>query len=539
MNLFGLYKKRTDVPKFNKTLVDGLAVSELRDGVGYLSNLIHQIEDTFPEGLGFECCVLADPIREIERSLIRGPTNTLKMEPSTTVMVELRLTLNGTYAGSTFQRIPYLKRGGGVVLHSKRWNAVPVMVDRGVNVKNDGIFIYLSRARYVYKPKRHDFQRNGRLMVDNILTARLHQQNDAARRSNITNGSDRISGAEPTLLLYPLMECGYIETCSKYFGCEIKVEQGSYESIRSKYPYPTAIYSSTNNPTRYINKAKVRDLSHWHVVVEQDNELTQKLAVNLIYLLDIFGAEIETVEDLADVELWKLLTGKFIFNTDDTVSKLIEKVDKHLDQSISRLIDETTRTELLLDGVDVSVPNELFAWLIMNTDRIIRSKEVNSVAGKRLTATRYAFSYLQTSATNFSYACKHIPPGSLNPKRLGQLLRTHFPESSLRRSIVSDSSWQNEKHAADNHWVTTRNIVQQGEVRSSSKNNVMQMYLPENKIHGSRLSVVQVAGLPKSNPGGLAYIGPYITLGPGGRIIPPPEYEPACAALNNILKSSD
>jgi hypothetical protein len=536
MNLFNMYKGREDVPRFNKELVNGLSTSELRDGVEYMNNLMYQIKDTFVEGLSFEGAFLADPIREVERSLIRGSVNTLKMEYSATAMMELRFNLQGSYAASAFMRIPYMMRGGKTILNGRVWTNQSVMVDRGINIRKDSMFIFLSRARYSYHRTRHEFLHNGLLNVDNILTGRLHQQSESNRKASVTNGADKIRSAEPSILLYPLMECGFVQMCKKYFGVDVIVEIGEVAAIRSKYPFPTAIYTTTGNISRYVSKERWRDTSKWNIIIAKDTELSQKLAVNLLYLLDIFSMDLTTVKDLDDTELWKLIAGKFIFNTDDTPAKLIDKVEKHLDQSISRLVDDTTRNELLLDGIDVNTPNELIAWLTVHTDQVVRTKEVNSVANKRLASSRYAFGYLQQAVTNLSYAMKHLNASTLNAKRLGQLLRTHFREGALRHSIVSDTTWQNERHAADNVWVYTRVIVQQGNVRAMGKKSVKLMYLPENRMHGSRLTTVQVPGLPKSDPSGMAYVNPFIAIDSGGRITPMEEYTPAVNALTAIIK---
>jgi hypothetical protein len=191
----------------------------------------------------------------------------------------------------------------------------------------------------------------------------------------------------------------------------------------------------------------------------------------------------------------------------------------------------------MLDNIHVNDTNELLVWLIKETDSLYRTKEINSVANKRLTTTRYAFGYMQDAVTKLSYAMKHINPDTLTPKKLGQILRTHFREGSLRQSVVGDATWRNEKYSADNVWVLTRNVIQQSNVRMAGKKASKLMYLPENKMHGSKLTITQVAGLPKSDLSMTAYINPYIKLGVGGRIIPQPDYNPAVEALNKLIKS--
>lgn len=539
MDIFALTQKRTDLARFNQTIVDGVAYHELRDVVSDIEAQIRQISHSFIDGFEFIGCRFATPTKEVERSVIRGAPgkgNRLKLDKDSTYMLEVCFRYNGQDLNSGFIRVPYIKRGGATYLNGKVNHVHAVVVDRGVNLKDDSMYVYLNRANYTYSRQAHILKRNGIEIRDNVLTARLHQQSDVNRRKAVTKTDKRVK-AEPSIFLYLMMDKGLTEGLKHYFNVDVIIAEGTYDEVSAKYPCPVhTVYSSVDERPTGLRKSRWQSTNHLHLVFTGgDKALYQELAVNFFYLLDHFPWLLEA-DVLDDTETWKTLGGHFIFNTDETDAKLVERINDHLTRSVGTLMDRVTQAELAMDGIKVNSIYELIAWLIMNEKQTFKDKHVASMANKRLTVARYTLSYISQAITGMSYAMELLKgQNNITVKKLNELVRKYLREGLIRQLTKDHGEVRNIQSATDSIYNITRVIVPQGQTRKRTKAQGNQMYKPENMAHSSMLLTTQFAGMPKSQPNGREYINPFLKLGPGGRLIHDESYQPAVDNLKRQL----
>lgn len=538
-NIFTLYQRRDDVARYNQALVDGVAFAELRDVTSTIDAAFRQIKDSFPPGLQYDGCFFATPSKEIERSVIRGQktsANRLKLDKDTSYMLELRFSYNGVPRASGYTRVPYVIRGNETHISGKLYHILGVLIDTGVNLSGDSMYVHLNRANYKYQRQPHVIVRNGIELMDNALIARLHQQADRTRKNNQTRGENRIS-AVPNIFLYLMMDKGFTAAAKHYFGVDVIVGEGTAEQLREQYPFGQYdIFSSTNSRPSGIRKSKWRDVTNLHLIFkEEDNHVSQEIATNFFYLLDHFPSII-THQTLEDTETWKVVGGHFIFNTEETSAKLVEKVNDHLNRSIAPLIDHGTHRDLKQDGIVVNDMYELIAWLIMNEKRTFREKTVTSMENKRITSSRYVLSYITNAITEFSYAMELLKnQPNITPKKIDDSIRQSLKESLFRSLMKNHPEVRYTDVSVDNIFASTRMIVAQDRANVTGKKAGEQMYKPENVADSSMLLITQFAGLPKNDPTGRAYISPYVGLGAGGALVEDDKYRRAKENLKKDL----
>jgi len=538
-SMFSFHKDRTDLARFNPIIVDGIAYHELSNVPSDVEAQIRQISHSFIDGFEFTGCQFATGTKEIERSVIRGAPgrgNRLKLDKNTTYMLELGFRYNGQDLNSGFVRVPYVRRAGETILNGKVNRIHAVMVDRGVNLKGDSMYVYLNRANYTYTRTAHSIRRNNIEIRDNVLTARLHQQSDKDRLKCVTKTDKRLH-AEPSIFLYLVMTMGLTDAVKHYFGEQVKVVTGEYEEVAEKYPFPKhTIYSSVDSRPSGLKKPRWRSTRHIHLLFEgRDSALHQVLAANFFYLLDHFPMMLdETVLD--DTETWKAVGGHFIFNTDETTAKLVDRINDHLQRSVGTLMDRVTQNELKMDGIEVSSIYELIAWLIVNEKVTFKEKTVSSMNDKRLTVSRYTLSYLSKAITNLSYAMGLLKgQNNITVKKLNELIRKHLREGLIRSLTKEHGEVRTVQSSTDSAWNITRVIVPQGQTKNRTKAQGNLMYKPENKADSSMLMHTQLPGMPKSQPNGREYINPYLRLGPGGRLNYDVRYQPAVDLLKRRI----
>lgn len=534
MDIFNI-NKLAEQPRFNPLITDNFSYHQLRDPVGVVRAQLQQIKSSFGDNLILKNVRMTEPREEVSESYITrsaGGGPRLKVDDSNLFMIAVEFEYFGRPIRPAYIRLPYIMRGGKLLMDGRLFFTSPVMVDRGVNLNKDGMFVPMNRAKIIFKRHPYALLENNFLINENVIIANLHTGDKSPRDKGV--GKVTI---KPSIFIYLLLQKGLTRAVKDYFGVDVKVAQGTTEQIMRQYPQDKfTVYSSAGDKPRGLHKDRW-DTPTLHLIFEGGvNNVISEIAVNFFYIYDSFVTQLD-IESLESVDVWKCVAGHMIFNYPESNAKLAERIDIHLSRSIDLLIDASTQRELYIDGIDVEDSYELFAWLISNEKASFTGKNPASLENKRLVSTRYTMAPINRAITLLSYAlenCKENPP---THDKMTTIIRDKLRESLIRGIRKLNGEVNSLQCPTDNIWLNvSRNVVPQNKAIRGGGPDSMLMYKPENLLHPSLMVYGQIDGIPKSDPSRKSLINPYLRVDSSGNLSHDPKYDPALAKLAEMIR---
>lgn len=534
MDIFNI-NKLTKQPRFNPLITDNFAYHQLKDPVAVLRAQLTQIQSSFGEHLKLKTIRMTDPREEIRESFITRSTGggpRLKLDDSNLFMVAIEFEYYGRPIKPAYIRLPYVLRGGKILMDGRVFFASPVMVDRGVNLHKDGMYVPINRANVTFKRQPYPILENDFIINENVILGELHTGDKGTRDKGFG-----LVTIKPTIFLYLLIQMGFTKAVKHYFDLDVIVVTGSKESIKAKYPRSRYVtYSSCGDKPRRLHKDRWAEPSIHLVFEGKEHHVFSEIAANFFYIYDNFVTYLDS-ESIESPDVWKYIAGHIIFNNPVSNAKLAEMVDIHLTRSIDLLIDAGTRKELYIDGIDVVDSYELFAWLIKNEKASFINKDPSSLMDKRLVSTRYTLAPINRAITMLSYAlenCKDNPP---THDKMETIIRGRLKEGLIRDIRKNNGEINSLQCSTDNIWLNvSRSVVPQAKASRSSKHDGMLMYKPENLLHPSLLVYGQIDGIPKSDPTRKSYINPYVIVDSSGNLSHDVKYDPILEQLTKMIR---
>lgn len=538
MDMFNL-QKRLNEPQFNELITDNYAYHALKDPMQILRELLLQIKPSFGEHLELVKVRMAEPLEEIGQSFITlagvkgGPR--LKLDESNLYMVAIEFSYRGVNLRPLYVRLPYILRGGKLVMDGRTFFVTPVRVDRGVNLNKDGIFVPMNRTKTVYNRNVYLLRENNIRINQHVLTANLHTGKKEAR----DKGLNKLQ-IKPAILTYLFAKKGVTQGLKDYFDLDVEFYFGEYDGAIEKYPSTEyTIYSSDGNKPRNLHNDNWQ-IPNLHLVFKtKDHPHTPEVAASFFYVYDNFTKYLVDKEMLDSVEVWHYILGRIIFNyTNDSNAKSAERASLHLTKSVDLLLDPSTRKELFIDGIDVEDIYDLFAWLIKNEKASFTGKNPASLYDKRLVSVRYTLAPIIHAITNLSYALDNCKDDlTMNPIKMRDLIAKYLKEGLIRNIRKANGEVNSLQCPTDNIWFNiSRTVVPQAKAVQTGGHDSMLMYKPENLFHESLVLHSQLDGLPKSDPTRKSSINPFLRIGRSGILEHDPSYDPIQKRLGQMLR---
>lgn len=527
MNLHQLTTKYIDEPRFDKNIARGIPFAEMEYALEEIEAAARDLNRKGIRDFEFVKCTLTDPLREVQRSIFpsrsrdatKSPKRTIKLDRNLTYMISFHFRYKGKDLDVAHVRVPYVEEGGKFVMWGKNYFVRSVLVDRGVNLAKNELFIRLDRTSFSMARTTHPFYHNKMLNCDNVLTGNPHHGGNNNKKGK---GDDRITAVQ-NLFLYPLAKYGLTKTL-EMFGADLEVVQGnSYEEVFNEYhPRGYSVFGSSGIKTSDGGKVadwKEPDLYLLYkgdlAIGSDEYNVIAIVVANLYYIMDRIPSYL-SMDILDDTEFWTNILGRFIFyRADKTGAYYSEQGNTHLVKSIDGLIDGRTHRQLVADGINVSDTYELFIWLILNEREVYANIHPSDVSRKRITSLRYLLSYILDHINRIGYRLEGrtdengVLDERLNHARLNELIRTWLKEGTIRTLVHKDhGEVETLESPSTNMFITnTRALLDQTKVRGSAKER-NHMYNRDNILHGSKLTRCRVDGIDSSTPSGSTQVNP-------------------------------
>lgn len=521
IELFAEHQKT--MPVFNQEIVEGLAYSGLKRAKADVDHLIECAAKSFPPGfefIGSRVChwqeayrIMANPPKRSDR---HKPS--IDLAPSNVYLVEYNFALNGKKLYPRYFYLPYFRPGGLITIVGKQFSASPVLIDPCFSVYPDSVFIRFNRAPVTFRRVIATFFEDGDDVSRYIPYSWLHNKGGGANSKVVS-----------TLPHYLFCRYGVVDTFRRFAFCSVGLVH--QDQLRS-------------DPDRYPEKDFVRltgETSPMVLLVPRNhhNELTLRLAGGFFYILDRY-ADVTDADDLLDCRQWKIWMGDVLKWGDQLGhSKLVENVDTHLN-SLDDYADIEARNNLKNEeGLDIENIYELFAYIIVEMDTLISTKEVDiaSMYGKRMSTAPYilrdVFEKIFLCLFEFTNNRKRQYTENDFNKTLG---RYFTPTTIMDLRKVSEKPFiQSVSTPGDNMLVKiTARVVQQAQTSAMKKGNV-NVSDPMSKLHASSAEAGNYGVLIKSSPLARNMANPTVLLDENKTIMRKPHMKPLIEYIDSVI----
>lgn len=369
------------MPKFNKKLAEGYAVSQLKTNEQYIDRVWRQVELTFPPNLkylGYRRPTPAEEFRVI--SNISKNRRMYDISRSDVYLVQYRFALDGEELDDMlYIYLPYVSQGGIMTIKNSKYVVSPVMADIALSVCSDSIFIMLNRAKLTFRKAVGYINVDGYHRSPYLVYSQIYNSDKSSRKNNIT-----------TLPHYLFCKYGLLQSF-KNLGVDIRViERSKYDA--AQYPTSDWVYCVSVGHSVSNRSSKYRKVSDLGILIprEQYTFRIESMVASFFYVVDRYPERI-TINDYDHPMIWRVLLGKLLLSGSESEGKIITHIEAHM-ASVDGYIDNMGREILIADGyTDINDIYDLMYVLIAELPIKIAmaGEKIASLYGKRLVVHRY------------------------------------------------------------------------------------------------------------------------------------------------------
>ncbi len=403
--LFGAIYK-TQLP-FNEAVCEGLATSHMKDVEHYVDRVWRCAAVDFPPNmryLGYEVC---HPYETLEVAPIKVRSRRpMELSKSNAYLVKYFLELDGNPLRPIYLYLPYPDRGGMMWHRGARYLVSPSLVDRGLSVCDDHIFVGINRASITFRRGYHTVLLNGITDSSDFVYSNLYNNARARRSAGTARSPVNMDAAS-----------GHYMFC-KYGLKEAFRRQGSkgvvagYESDINPGNYPPeewVIVSSAKRAPRGLGRG-VRDYTPTtlRLAIPRDEWTigVKGLATAFFYVVDHFTDRV-TLDQLEDTTMWCVLMGHVIFRAERSDIRLASDIADHI-SNIDGYIDAMAREKFHTVGLEINDIYDLFVYMIDELSVMIANvnERLPLLYGKEVAVNPYVLKDIVKAIFNFTFRFK-------------------------------------------------------------------------------------------------------------------------------------
>lgn len=378
--LFALVDEQ--MPKFNKALAEGYAVSQMKTNEYYIDRVWRQAELSFPPNLrylGYRRCTPCEEFREV--SNMGKSRRIYDIAKNSVYLVQYRFALDGEELdGMLYLYLPYVTTGGMMTIRNSKYLISPVIADVGLSVCSDSIFFMVNRAKLTFRKTVGYMNVDGRHKSPYLVFSQIYNTENKPKKNNIT-----------TLAHYLFCKYGFKQSF-RNLNVDIEViERHEYDP--EKYPESEWVYCvSAQYGTANPRTRRLKQVSNLGVLIPRAgyDMRVESMVASFFYVVDRYPSRV-TIEDYDSPNIWRLVLGRLLLSGSETEGTIMQHIDAHI-KSTDGYIDNMSRENLAVDGYpNVRDIYDLMYILIEELPVKIAQvgDTISSLYGKRLTVHRY------------------------------------------------------------------------------------------------------------------------------------------------------
>ncbi len=504
----------------NRSLVDGLAVSEIKFVEQYIDNIVRCAQEVFPEGLTYKDYRRLTPLEEfLKVTEPRGSNKSIFDVARTDVyMISLEFDFKGESISKPLY-LPFCRDGGVMAIRGATFAISPVIADKGISITSSSVFIQIPKSKMTFKRIRHHFMLNGQRRSPNIVYSWLHNRNRKA-----TNGVGKpLINMNTCLVHYLFAKYGVKETFKRF--CDIDIKIGNEEINEDTYPQkdwvicksielkPKGIKSKIYTPTTI--RAAIRSCDF--------DAITESMVGGLFYILDHFPNRIaaEFIDGTEhEIRMWRVLLGLVIGGITGGEGAIKKGMDEHMD-SLDSYIDPAAKAFLMQGDIYVDDLYQLLNHVIqLLSGMVIQPAEATaSLYDKQLLVLRYILQDINDGIFRMLFSLKNTAgKKELNFNDVRNIIRNR-PPTDIVAKMNGHGEVNSISSPGDNKFFkVTSNVILQTDSGSPTKSGKAATVDASKFLHASIAEVGSYITLPKSEPTGRSRINPWLSLNSDGFI---------------------
>lgn len=514
-------------PRANKMILLGIAHEEMAHPEKRIEEIIRTAAEGFPPELtfdGVEVCTPEESAAFIRR--VRANKSTVTVCRSDTVLVKIKILLNGVCMQHKFMHLLVVGKGGTFYLSGTERMVVATISDRAITGSAEAgeIFVKLLRDKIRCERIPHTVKVDLKPVPSLILHAKIHKTRAFAQRKG---------GIMTLVCHYMFAMLGFRKSMADIGVTDWiarDTETAIPEAIEGYTLFSTALDSERNPSLLYIRS-------------DQVNAEVRCYACSYIYITD---QDIGVTSDDIESNLTFLIAlGGIIYKErkDDT-SYIKEMMDQHM-TSIAGHINMMTRNSFKAQartegGVftpfkDVKEFTELLYLLIKNADEIITSsRDGMSNMYRKTLDVRYSiyFSFIkQVNFFTFAVNAKKKKKGgeTLTEGEVLALMNSFFRTGEVY-------TMTKETRAVSQHVTSTDNYYLAGSGRAVFSTDITGPYDPELILHSSAVVMGTMSAPSKSNLRIATYLNCYAEIDESNSLKRNPAFKDDLDGLQKLIE---
>lgn len=518
--LFGLVE--TLIPKFNTSLVDGLACRELKYVEGYVDRIIRCAEVDFPEGLKYRGYRRCTPQEEqtVNTERLSGQTSTLELARSDVFMIKLYFEFKGEELKPCYLNLPFVNDAGIIHIRGSVFSIAPVLADKAISVGSDNIFIPLNRDMLTFHSQIQHFYRNGQREGVYVVWSPIYHLKKKPGRTALRPAVKGFT----TLIHYLFAKYGLRRTFAEFANADVIVGDDS-EITEERYPSNEwVICSSTQRkPVGVKDRNYVGTNLRIAIPKSQYNLSTSNMIGGFFYIADHFPQRIQA-EWVDEPRLWMILLGHLIFGGHGNEGKIAEDVANHL-KSLDGYLDNEAKMYLQSDDIYCADVYGLFMHIIETfSHRVTQSTSaVASMYDKRLMILRYVLKDVTRGINKFMYRLNSNSKKALTANDIRKTMERFIKPNLVMGINKGHGEVSSVSSPGDNkYFKITSGIVPQTDSSGGRSRSKSSLGDPSNFLHASIAEVGSYLTPGKSSPTGRGKVNPCLTIGSEGLVVRDP-----------------
>lgn len=516
------------IPRFNPIMADGIVMEQFKGLEDYIHQILINSSEHFVEGLAYKGYRRATPEEEV-RFLLEKKANsksshwTVEMAESTIYLIILEF----EFEGETIQHeiyLPYLRRGGVMWIRGTANVLLPVLTATvfSVETMKQHIFLKLLAIKITFMRLNHSVLQDGHAVILPVVHGIIHKHNPKNSAHYETKKDESIKMHHATVI-YLFCEYGLSETFRRYAGFVPLVTHGNPDIPEEERKNYTVFSSTRRKPTAV--KVKHYEPHDLHMTIPskyKDDPLVIGMVAGFFYIMDCYSLFALNILELEDPDFWKVILGKTIFKTKDSVPVLLEQINRHM-TNVRRMLDSNQIEDLAEAKIDVTEMIGLLAYVIGNFSRMLKETEDGSLYGKRLLVLRNVLEdiIIGVNMLTFQSPTKRAPTSKSVKQDIARRLipdRILALQNAIFRDIFS-SPTDNFQLGISNRMLLQNNISKRGGKRSEITTSN-----PDLRLHSSVLDIAGYQIIKDTEVTGRYILNPYQAIGRSGITKPNPAF---------------
>jgi len=400
------------IPKFNRTIADGVAMAQMKNALSYIDQVWKSVSREFPEGLvylGFERCLPTEEYKEGARKILlsrnsRRLDTKLKKTPklyfdlarSDVYLVKYFFRYKGEDLTPKYLYMPFVSRGGLIYIAGSRFAVSPILHDIIISPDDTSVFARLLCTKFTFKRLDYTYNQDNKNKVVRVVWSSIYYMKEQE--------NDKTVSMVTCLAHYLFCRFGVRGTFDKYLGVDHVL--GTDDINVSNYPIDDWVICESRGikPSRNVSLDYVKPKIKIAIRRNQVDQHVESLVGALFYLLDHFPKRL-VLKDIDNVWLWKVLMGHILWSGNYNEGLLHDKICDHF-KSIDQYLDSISQKKLADIDIHVNDTYDFFMHVIRNVNNwILRDHDKTSTMyGKELMVLNDLLYLITHSivATNFA-----------------------------------------------------------------------------------------------------------------------------------------